>query len=334
MKSFKVSLFSKYAPKVSFFILLSLFIIMGLRSYNVRGDTFSYISGFLDYNLRSASLYSIFINNNEPLFELFTYIVRVITNSYTIYLVLSSVPLIVGFCLIIYNSSDDSFLSISVFMAIGILTFCMAGLRQAMALGFCMIAYFFAERKKLFVYLLFCFIALLFHNSSIVFILVYLFKKIKVTYFQWIIVLFGLFVGITKWNGIVAFIALFGSRFASYLLNNSSLNLTMFVVQFMLFIVCWIFRKDYLKDNENGDMLFNMAFLGLAFQAMTPVIGEFFRISFYFSFSLCLLVPNILKTIKNDDYKYLLYWGMSITSILFCFISQDFFFYYQFFWEV
>lgn len=334
MSSFKVTLFSKHASKVTFFVLVSLLLIMGLRSYNVTGDTITYVSDFIEYDLRRTTLQSIFINSNEPLFALFTYITRLFTSSYVVYLTLSAMPLITGLCLILYNSSEDSFLSIVVFIAIGILTFCMAGLRQAMALGFCMIAYFFAERKKIIFYLLFCFIAFLFHNSSIVFLLVYLFKKIKVTYFQWIIVLFSLFVGVTKWNGIIAFIALFGSRFSSYLLNNSSLNLTMFVVQFMLFIVCWIFRKDYLKNNENGNMLFNMAFLGIGFQAMTPVVGEFFRISFYFSFSLCLLVPNVLKTIKNDDYKYLLYWGISLTAILFCFISQNFFSYYQFFWEV
>lgn len=332
--SLKVRLFNKSTFRVVLFIAISLFILMGLRSLYVSGDTYSYVVDFENYDLRRTTMQTLFINNSEPFFTLFTYLIRLFSDNYVIYLIFSSVPIIVGLCLVTHNSSDDTFLSVVIFTAIGILTFCMAGLRQAMALGFCLIAYYFAEKKKILPYILFCLIAFLFHNSSIVFIFVYLFKKVKVTYFQWILVVFGLFVGITKWNGVVAFIMLFGSRFSSYLFTKSSLNLTMFVVQFMLFIVCWVFRKDYLKNNENGNMLFNMAFLGIMFQAMTPVVGEFFRISFYFSFSLCLLVPDILKTIKNEDYKYLLYWGISITAIVFCFISQNYFSYYEFFWDV
>ena len=334
MKSGKVSIFSKWAPKVTFFVMVSLFLIMGLRSLNVMGDTVTYVSDFINYDLERTNVQTIFLTSNEPLFALFTYVTRLMTDNYVVYLTLSSLPLMFGLCLILKESSDDSFLSIIIFCAIGTFTFCMAGLRQSMAIGFCLIAYYFAERKKILPYFLFVFIAFLFHNSSIVFVIVYLLKKIKVTYFQWLLVLFGLFVGITKWGGIAAFIGLFGSRFASYMLNNSSLNLTMFVVMFMLFIVCWIFRKKYLKDNENGNMLFNMAFLAITFQAMTPVVGEFFRISMYFSFSLCLLVPGVLKRIENDDYRYLLYWGISICAIFFFFVSQNFMSYYQFFWEV
>lgn len=330
----EIKLFNKKNVIMVLFLFLFLLFIFSFRSSNVTGDTPSYVSNFIDIDPNSFSL-NLFLTSNEPLFYVLNYVVRSFTSNYSIFLLFCSLPLIIGICLLFYNCSDDSFVSIVLFTALGILTFCMAGLRQSIAIGFCLIAYIFAEKRKFIPYIILILIGCLFHNSCIFFLPVYFLKKIKVTYFQWILIIAGLVIGITKWSGLQVFTAILGDNHSYYTeVGNSSLNYTMFFVQLALFIFCWIFRKEYLKNNENGKLLFNMAFIGLAFQAMVPALGLLFRASFFYSFSLCLLVPGILKSIKNIKYKYLFYWGIVCVAILFCFISQDCFSYYEFFWQV
>ena len=66
-----------------------------------------------------------------------------------------------------------------------------------------------------------------------------------------------------------------------------------------------------------------MAFLSVIMQSFTPILGEFFRLSLYFSFSFCILVPKAIAIQKKIENKLILYYGTIFICLLYFFMSGD-----------
>lgn len=68
----------------------------------------------------------------------------------------------------------------------------------------------------------------------------------------------------------------------------------------MLF--CIFYYKENIREESKDISLYNLMFMGLVFQTFTPIIGEFFRISMYFSILNIALIPNtlIMEKIRRD----------------------------------
>ena len=139
-----------------------------------------------------------------------------------------------AFAIYLKHYSEDYLISILLFIVLGIMGFCMAGMRQAIAIGILMFAYRYARERRLFSFLLCCLIAFGFHNSSLVFIFIYpllAIKKINLKF--WIAFGIALGLGSTR-NPIVRNIASLFFTQDRYefcgSLYTSSLNYTMLII--------------------------------------------------------------------------------------------------------
>lgn len=79
----------------------------------------------------------------------------------------------------------------------------------------------------------------------------------------------------------------FDDRFASYgTVYESSQSINAFLMQFIMFTICYFKRKELIsKDRRNG-YLFNIMVVGLIFQSMSGMIYEMARMAFYFQYLL------------------------------------------------
>lgn len=285
---------------------LCMLLLMGLRDQTVAGDTITYVYDFLYKPVEWTGIKAFFTENKEPLFYFVEYLCQKVTSSYTVYLFVTSVMVVIGFSKLLKHYSEDMFLSVLLFCGVGSMYFCMAGLRQAIAMGCTMIAFIYAKERKLIKFLLWCLVAYGFHNSAIAFVFVYLLVNFKPNRKMWIAVAVSVFLGYTK-NPVVMVIAnLFTSK--EYQMDEQGLNLTLFFIQLVFVGFCFVCRKQALqhekqKQTEISDSLLMMSFIGLCFQAFTPVKGEFFRVSSYFSVYLCMAVPKALNSLGNKDKK-------------------------------
>lgn len=310
---------------VVFFLLLFL---MGMRHYSVGTDTITYVGEFIRTST-NGNLWQILTSATEPLYNLTLWVCKKLTSNYTWFLSAFSFPVAWGFTSLIKKYSDDYLISVLLFMVLGILGFCMAGIRQAAALGITMLSYNFVKEKKLFKFLLCVFVAYGFHNSALVYLLAYVFVNIlnikKITSY-WVMTAICFFLGVVR-NPIVlklAQIMMIEDRFDGYAQGvNSNLNYTMFIIQaiLLLFSCFYMKRKQTLKNEDNSKLL-TISFVGLYFQAFTPIVGEFFRVSMYFSVYQCLLVPNIIKEIENRRTKYIIYFGILAAGFMYIFLVQ------------
>ena len=284
----------------AFLIGILILLLMGLRDQTVAGDTIVYVWNFLSRPIFWPGFVEFFRNTKEPLFYFLEYLCQQVTSSYTVYLFVTSMMVAIGFSKLLADYSEDMFLSVLLFCGIGTMFFCMAGLRQAIAIGCTMLAFRYAKERRLTPFLVWCLVAYNFHNSSIVFVFVYWIVTWKPNWKAWIPVGISVILGLTR-NPIVMLLANFFTS-KEYEMAQEGLNYTLFFIQLVFVVFCFVFRKQTLckEKQPDFDSLLALSFIGLCFQALVPIKGEFFRVSSYFSVYLCMAVT---KTVASFDAK-------------------------------
>lgn len=311
---------------ILFFLLL--LILIGLRHYSVGPDTYSYVGEFETIDTQ-GNIKEIILKSPEPLYTSMVWLCRNWTDNYTVFLLLFAVPIAGGFTFLVKRYSDDYLLSMLLFSVLGILGFSMAGIRQATALGITMFGYYFAKEKKWIKFLFSILLAYGFHNSAIICLIIYiLVTKInfKALYPYWIAAGISMILGLTRSPLVmkVAKIMMIGERFQGYADGRTSnLNLTMFFIQALLLLMCCILIKFKLVYvNRERRILLANSFVGLCLQAFTPIVGEFFRASMYFSVYQCLLIPNVISGIVDKELKKVIYISILSATLLYIFTIQ------------
>ena len=306
---------------------LALLILIGFRDISVGTDTPTYVAEFLSSNQKGLVIREIFQSHAEPLFALMRMLIRQFTDSYTVYFLVAAIPISLGFAIYVGRYSDDYMMSTLLFILLGVLGFCMAGLRQSIAIGFSLFGYRYAREKKLIPFLICCTLAFGFHNSSLVFLIVYPlshFRKININIKWWIAIAAAFVLGITKNSVIMQIASMFFTqeRYNMYgTTYTSNLNYTMLLIQIGLLVFCYMYRELVMEEDEKNSLLYIMAFIGTSFQCFTPILGEFFRLSLFFSISFCILVPKTIYLLKDSRNRNLLYFVVNGVCLYYIFFA-------------
>ena len=157
---------SKKNPKHSFYLLLSLGLMCfmtSFRAYDIGNDTEAYclffesfLNGDYGVDTRIESGYR-FLNQ---------FIAR-FSDDFTVFLSITSVILFASLFVYIQKKGFDNQLYSVLFWLFGYTSF-VSPLRQSLALVFIFISLFFLERRKGVFFVLFCFLASLFHRPAII----------------------------------------------------------------------------------------------------------------------------------------------------------------------
>lgn len=310
-------------PNIHWVVFLGIFLLIGLRNQSVGTDTITYIYEFAGETKEFSSLFN---NNPEPLYTLVLLLCQKLFDNYTAFLCVFALPISLSFAFYIKRYSEDYLISVLIFIVLGIMSFCMAGLRQSVSLGILLLAYRYAKERRLFLFLLSCMIAYGFHNSAIVFIFVYpllAIKKINLKF--WIAFIIAFILGLTKNSAVMTAASFFFTqdRYDIYgTVYTSSLNYSMLLIQGTMVFYCYLFRNKVLAENKDYGSLYIMAFIGMIFQAFTPIMGEFFRLSLYFTSSLCVLVPKTIAVQDSNQTKRFMYFSIIFISLIYIFLSS------------
>lgn len=321
-----------------FTIMLFLLAIIGFRDVTVGADTLGYTKDFINYShLSFSEMLEIAFTGKEPLYVIVSWLPSVLTNNYTGFLLIWALFPVCSLYKVFkaeLQDSKDCMIAIIVFFLLGFFAFYVAGIRQTAALS--LVLYAGAKYLKLpdplsiksvvkntnyYKFVAVIGLAYLFHNSSILFLIVIPFLFIKVR--RWYLLLvFGLFF-IGKYVHIsqMVFISklFFDERFAAYgTTYESSQNASALIMQCILFLICFAVKDKMIRNNIQNNFLLNMMFLGLVFQSFSGLLAEMARVSFYFSMFAMVLIPRALKEYPTK-YRDLIYCGFIIISIYYLF---------------
>lgn len=321
--------------------IILLCIIIGCRNIKVGVDTSGYIENFREITVMNVDMLIRYISEaKEPLYYLLSWLVSLLSSSPTVFLLFwAMIPSIsLYYFLKEANLSTKGFLiSFLCLFALGLFAFFIAGIRQTAAISVVLLAYrsltkedfewtlSFIKSRRFIVFLMWMFIAYNLHNSSILFFIVLPLLKFKVSwwYFPFVISLFFIR-NMIKIGFLVEMSALFfDDRFASYgTVYESSQSINAFLMQFIMFTICYFKRKELIsKDRRNG-YLFNIMVVGLIFQSMSGMIYEMARVAFYFSIFAIILVPKAIEEFSLG-FKKILYGSMTILLLIYLFFLSN-----------
>lgn len=280
-------------------ILVSL---LGARSRFIGStDTVNYYNMMKDA-IRSTSWESFYMKDYvEKGFQFFVWMISRVFKDPQWIITISSAIYTTCVLVFIYRHSKNVCLSLTMYICLGLMTFNMQGMRQAIAIGICLLAYDFAKKKKLVSFVVMVFLACCFHQTAIVFFVVFPLVFIKLKPSHVMMVIAGIVVVVLLSDRLISSANdLFGKNYYGAIDSGGFVATAIYV----LIIVFSIYvAKRPIRDNVDS-MMFMMlivAFVCYIERYIGALVAE--RISFYFSASQMILLPNVIaegRIVKKD----------------------------------
>lgn len=317
-------------------------LVIGLRHYTVgTRDTSNYCSlfeGALSFlNLRSfLSYHKVFENGfflSECIFYIFTYFIAKVFSNAQIFILITTAVITFSVMRFIYRHSKNVMLSTVMYICLGLMTFNMNGMRQALAMAICLFAYDFADKKKIIPFLLITLLAMLVHRTAIFFLLVYLIARLK-----------GNYVSLALFTIAVVLFMLFADSIVSVFDNVTEKNYSdagsfdsggyVTIVIYGLVLVFSLFF-GWGNRNEGGfNLPFFLTILGLALYCGRYTSVQIYeRMSYYFFYAVILLLPRSMQGIKSKENLVITITVTALSLFLFAYrLYGSAFHNFMFFW--
>lgn len=300
----------------NYLILAGLVIVLitGLRSpYTGTGDNVSYINSFdiLSTYSSFSRYYDLWLSGKDFLvaesgFYFFTWILARIFDNGQILLVATMAVTTYAVCRFIHINSDDPPTSLLIYVCLGLLTFNMNGMRQAMAMSVCLFAYEYAKKQKLIPFVLIVLLAMQFHKSAICFLPVFIlpaFKEGKGNIFFFMCLMSVFLLNVENFIG--AFNDMTGKN---YELQDESTGGGITVVMiYAVAVLLPIFVKNSLKNREirTAYCAVLLGFVCYISRYFTNQILE--RVSYYFVYFVILLIPMLISRLDPKERNIIKY---------------------------
>ncbi|MDE7154156.1 MAG: EpsG family protein [Muribaculaceae bacterium] len=314
---------------IIFLMCLCTWLLIGLRDSTVGVDTRSYIDSWGHISTWSfPRLLNEMVHQKEQLYLLICWLTGQFTSNYTVYLLVwAAFPAVALYITMRkYLETPTQYFEVIVVMCmLGLYAFFVAGIRQTAAISIVLLSFKYLKDGKLAKFLLCIAVAYLIHNSCVVFIIAYPLRYVKVKW--WFpVVIIGLHIlsSYIKIDLVVRLAAaLFKDRFISYgTVYLSTQNNSAFIVQFVLYLICYFNIKKLIKKDYSNNILFVLLTMALFFQSMSGMLAEFSRVSFYFCVFYLILLPRALSEFKPENRFYINVSFIAFCILLLLFVSK------------
>ena len=312
-----------------------LFLMIALRDKGLgSGDSLAYYNNWIKLSGMSFSDLKDFmrLSDMESGYLLTVWCLSRVFPSAQYLFVLTGLLFSTSICITIYRNSKDVMLSMVMCICLGLYTFMIQGLRQAIAMSICLFAIESCKNRKILQFLILVLIASLFHRSSLVFLVLYLFYGFKFNGKTKIVmsVVAGALLALSP------VIVTYGNEFLDreYFDTVESGAVIAMLTYAIIVAVAFIFLNEKNTDKNNTFFIF-ITVLGMSFYAMRYIEAQVMeRISFYFLIGQAIVLPTVIG--KFDSMS------RDVINFLVCVLSIALFIYrlntsygleYMFFWE-
>lgn len=316
---------SEKAKKVYFFWCgLAMFLMIALRHNSVgSADSYNYYSnwGYLRSLSLEAAIEYIPGHIMESGYLYTVWALAKFFESPQFLFVFSGLFFSISICRFVYKNSKEPAISLVMFVCLGLYTFMVQGLRQAIAMGICLFAIEYCKQKKPWQFFILIYVATLYHSSAIAFIPVYFLGRIKLnsmTYFGTftvgavIMVMSDYLIDIAnKW---------FQSDYYETVDSGGFIAVAIYVI---IIVMAFLFQKEY-ADKQNYNLFFLLTFYGAVFYIMryfgASAAG---RVSWYYMFGQMILLPNIVASMEKRTREVATYGVVGLSILLFAYRLHD-----------
>lgn len=308
---------------ITTFFVVYLFLLC-FRATSVGIDTINYVNRYF-YPFYTMSWREVFMfSSDEPGFSIFVKLISVITTNEQIFMSLAALVAVVPVMVLYRRESREAAVCCSFFMISLLFEFFFSGMRQSIAVGLAVPAYYFAKSKRIVPFLLIVALAATFHISAIMMLFIYPIYHAKITgKWLWIVVpVMGLIFYYNRQIFTVLFELVGGKYFEKYSTLYGSTNQYGLLILFVLLSAYSIFMMDSKIADEDDIGLRNILLLATVIQCFAPLHNIVSRMNYYY----ILFIP-IAITRANQKCKHR-YW--QITKVASCVMTAYFIFYFFF----
>ena len=293
-----------------FFLYLGLFIIFFVSS--TRFDT-----GYDFYNYHIFYTYTETLNDSlEPLFKFSIYFLNLFSSdSQLMFFIYSLITLFITYFTITKMSEYPKTAFLIFLLIPGLYLNSFSVIRHSIALSFFFLAtYYLIYEKKTIKFFFYSFIAIGFHYTALIPILIlYFSQKILIKNYSIIIyIILIIFSNIFSEINIPEFlIASSFGKFSVYLDYKIEISIIKQLVLNLFFLLLVLLKNKYVNSEQNS-LILNLLFIGILLINIFSNYQFVTRITYYFLIFQVIIVPNIVYSFKKSINK---------TIILFLFIS-------------
>jgi hypothetical protein len=280
--------------------VLALVAFSGLRHQSVGTDTITYVRMFTDYEwiARRSDL------NIETGFIAVIRIARAFGTDYSVFLIISSALAVLPYLLGIKRVLRRYELGIYIFIVLGLFTFSMNGMRQAIAMGISFWALPFVLQRRIIPYLGAVAVAFLFHRTAIAAVPIYFLASARLGLAQYL-ALAAAFLGSLLYLSFVTEMAVstFGDRFSYYSesTERGGILTTLFLTAQGLVLLGM--RHTIRVDTPVFTRYLNVYLFGLVPAWITVILSlppsGIMRLHFYYTSVSIILWPTALASVRG-----------------------------------
>ena len=217
-------------------------------------------------------------------------------------IIISSVLITVSTCLFIRRNSQDIPVSMIIYVCLGLFTFNMNGMRQAMAMSICLFAYEYVKQRRLVPFVLTILLAMMFHKTAVCFLPVFVLPKLKNSLGHWTFFILGLGVCLLSVNKIIdSYQELSGINYRD---NGVADGGGLFVILLYLGAIALTLNRKRILEKTFTRVAFLATLTGFA-AYITRYFGSGIleRISYYYFYFPVLLIPEVFQEYNEKEHK-------------------------------
>lgn len=318
---FKIKNFRVNSRNLSFFSCFIFILLLGILRHERLGvDVEIYKKYFL--STYSNTDFKFFIGNfNYDIgYVALNKIVKIFTNNFRVFEVITFCISFCIFSLIIYKESKYPALSFLIYIALDFIGFNMCILRQSIACALCFLAYYYLENNKKVKYIFLFILAITFHKTAIFFSLTYLLSLNREKVSSYAINIFIILIFYFGFNSIFPrLIGIYSNDYSNMIVTGQGFNIFAFYL-----IVIILMRFICSEELSQKDIMRYECSLGTLYMQVGALsFALFTRITRYFAIFFTLSVPNMIYKSKYKSLYIIVYCIMFSLLYLYVLYSNE-----------
>lgn len=277
---------------------IALLAMLALRSASVGVDLKNYIYYFEKIQIINfASLPYVEI---ELGYVWLNKLCSLVSNNFHFFVFVVAIICVVPIKNLYEKKIQDPYLTIVLFMCMPVFPMLFSGLRQAIAIAIGCIAYSFVEKRKIIPYLFTIFIAVLFHKSAIILLLMYplYVYRLKRKHLLMFVPL-ALFIFVYNEEVFRLVLPILGDRYTEMYGIITNTGAYAMLVLFVIFLIFSLIVVDDKKIDEETRGLINFLGFVIMVQLFAPINNSAMRMSYYYILFIPLLIPKVIYFSKK-----------------------------------
>ena len=279
--------------------MLMLLLLLAFRGVQCGIDTKQYLNL---YNIYSSSNFKSLLINYEHEFgyKFLNKIIGIVADDFQILLIVTAIICICPLWYFYKKESENQLLTVSLFLSVAPFIMYFSGIRQSIAMGLGIPAWYAAKNKKLITFILIVILALQFHSSAFILFAIYPLYYAKITKkWLWFVVpgILGVFI-----YRVPIFMFLLRFLWEDYEATPETGATTILLLLILFAIYAYVIPDDKLLDDDTM-ALRNILLLSVVIQIFAMLHPLSMRMNYYFLIFVPVLIPKIASRAKKGFAK-------------------------------